>query len=97
MRALVLLISEQNIPQDVLISKLNIILDTGLPVNILYEGKTPLMYAAAYGNSNKVLQMLLDYDASVTLRSTEGKTAFDYAVKNKNLVHDDSYWALNVK
>ena len=55
------------------------------------------MYAAAYGNSNKVLQMLLDYDASVTLRSTEGKTAFDYAVKNKNLVHDDSYWALNVK
>ena len=97
LRALVLLISEQNIPQDVLISKLNIILDTGLPVNILYEGKTPLMYAAAYGNSNKVLQMLLDYDASVTLRSTEGKTAFDYAVKNKNLVHDDSYWALNVK
>ena len=97
LRALVLLISEQNIPEDVLISKLNIILDTALPINILYEGKTPLMYAAAYGNSTKVIQMLLDYDASVTLRSTDGKTAFDYASKNKNLIHDASYWALNVK
>ncbi len=97
LRALVFLLSEQNIHEDVLLSKLQILLDTALPVNILYEGKTPLMYAAAYGNSTKVIKKLLEYDASVTIRSTEGKTAFDYATKNKNLAHDDSYWALNVK
>ena len=97
LRALVLLLSEQNISEDSLLSKLDILLETTLPLNILYEGKTPLMYAAAYGNSTKVIQKLLDYDASVTLRSTEGKTAFDYASTNTNLKHDDSYWALNIK
>ena len=39
--------------------------------------------------------MLLDNQASPTLRSTEGKTAFDYAMKNNNLAHDETYWALN--
>ena len=97
LRALVLLLSEQNISEDSLISKLDILLDTALPLNILYEGKTPLMYAAAYGNSTKVIKKLLDYDASVTIRSTEGKTAFDYASNNTNLKHDDYYWALNIK
>lgn len=97
LRALVLLLSEQNISEDSLLSKLDILLETTLPLNILYEGKTPLMYAAAYGNSTKVIQKLLDYGASVTLRSTEGKTAFDYASTNTNLKHDDSYWALNIK
>ena len=97
LRALVLLLSEQNISEDSLISKLDILLDTALPLNILYEGKTPLMYAAAYGNSTKAIKKLLDYDASVTIRSTEGKTAFDYASVNQNLNHDDSYWALNIK
>ena len=97
LRALVLLLSEQSISEDSLLSKLDILLETALPINILYEGKTPLMYAAAYGNSTKVIKKLLEYDASVTIRSTEGKTAFDYASQNKNLIHDDAYWALNVK
>ena len=97
LRALVLLLSENNNSEDSLLSKLEILLDTGLPVNILFEGKTPLMYAAAYGNSTKVIRKLLEYDASVTIRSTEGKTAFDYASTNKALIHDDAYWALNTK
>lgn len=97
LRALILLLSEQNMSEDSLLSKLDILLETALPINILYEGKTPLMYAAAYGNSTKVIKKLLEYDASVTIRSSEGKTAFDYASKNSNLIHDDSYWALNVK
>ena len=97
LRALVLLLSEQNISEDSQLSKLEILLDTALPLNILYEGKTPLMYAAAYGNSTKVIKKLLEYDASVTLRSTEGKTAFDYASKNNNLIHDEVYWSLNIK
>jgi len=97
LRALVLLLSENNNSEDSLLSKLEILLDTGLPVNILFEGKTPLMYAAAYGNSTKVIRKLLEYDASVTIRSSEGKTAFDYASANKALIHDDAYWALNTK
>ena len=70
-------------------------MDKAVPLNVLYEGKTPLMYAAQYGNSTKVIQMLLDNQAAVTLKSTEGKTAFDYANNNKNLTHDESFWALN--
>lgn len=97
LRALVLLLSEQNISEDSMLSKLDILLETALPLNILYEGKTPLMYAAAYGSSTKVIKKLLEYDASVTIRSTEGKTAFDYASKNSNLRHDEVYWSLNVK
>ncbi len=97
LRALVLLLSEQNMAEDSMLSKLDILLETALPLNILYEGKTPLMYAAAYGNSTKVIKKLLEYDASVTIRSTEGKTAFDYASKNNNLIHDEVYWSLNIK
>lgn len=97
LRALILLLSDQNMSEDALLSKLDILLETALPINILYEGKTPLMYAAAYGNSTKVIKKLLEYDASVTIRSTEGKTAFDYAAKNNNLIHDEVYWSLNVK
>ena len=76
---------------------LQIFMDESVPLNVLYEGKTPLMYAAAYGSSTKVIKKLLEYDASVTIRSTEGKTAFDYASKNSNLRHDEVYWSLNVK
>ena len=97
LRALVLLLSEQNTSEDSMLSKLDILLETSLPLNILYEGKTPLMYAAAYGSSTKVIKKLLEYDASVTIRSTEGKTAFDYASKNSSLIHDEVYWSLNVK
>lgn len=96
-KALVFLLSEQSISEDVLLSKLQILLDTAMPVNILYDGKTPLMYAAAYGNSTRVIKILLEYGASVTIRSSDGKTAFDYASENNNLAHDETYWALNVK
>ena len=96
-RAFTFLLSEQNISEDTQISKTVIFLEAGIPVNVLYNGKTPLMYAAAYGNSTKVIKMLLDYQASVSVRSTEGKTAFDYAVQNYNLAHDQIYWSLNVK
>lgn len=95
LRSLVFLLSEQNISERQQLVKLQLFMDKAVPLNVLYEGKTPLMYAAQYGNSTKVIQMLLDYQASVLLRSTEGKTAFDYAMKNNNLIHDETYWALN--
>ena len=97
LRALVFLLSEQNISERQQLSKLQIFMDKAVPLNILYEGKTPLMYAAQYGNSTKVLQILLDNQSSVTMRSTEGKTAFDYATNNNNLAHNETYWALNKK
>lgn len=95
LRSFVFLLSEQNITAEAQLSKTQVFLDTGLPVNILYEGKTPLMYAAAYGNSTEIIKLLLDSGANLSLRSSEGKTAFDYASKNKNLEHDQIYWALN--
>ena len=97
LRAFVFMLSEQNITEDALLSKVNLFIDISVPLNSLYDGKTPLMYAAQYGNSNQVLKILLENDASAKVRSTEGKTAFDYAAKNKNIAHDDTYWALNVK
>ena len=97
LKALVFLLSEQNISERQQLSKLQIFMDKAVPLNILYDGKTPLMYAAQYGNSTKTLQVLLDNQSSVTMRSTDGKTAFDYATNNKNLAHDKTYWALNKK
>lgn len=97
LRAFVFMLSEQNITEDALLSKLNLFIDKSVPLNSLFDGKTPLMYAAQYGNSNQVLKILLENDASAKVRSTEGKTAFDYASKNKNIAHDQTYWALNVK
>ena len=95
LRSLVFLLSEKNISERQQLSKLQLFMDKAVPLNVLYEGKTPLMYAAQYGSSTKVIQILLENQSSVTLRSTEGKTAFDYAMKNNNLAHDENYWALN--
>lgn len=84
-------------PEYVQIEKIKVFLDKSIQLNTFYEGKTPLMYAAQYGNSTNVLKLLLDNGSSTTLRSTERKTAFDYASKNSKLKHDDNYWALNKK
>ena len=95
LRAMIFLLTEHNISEEQQLSMLQIFMDESVPLNVLYEGKTPLMYAASFGNSTKLIKMLLDNQASPTLRSTEGKTAFDYAMKNNNLAHDETYWALN--
>ena len=97
LRSLIFLLSEQNISEKDQLAKLRFYIDQAVPLNVLYEGKTPLMYAAKYGNSTKIIKMLIDNQASPLLRSTEGKTAFDYAMDNNNLAHDETYWALNVR
>ena len=97
LRSLVFLLSEQNISEKNQLAKLRFYIDQAVPLNVLYEGKTPLMYAAKYGNSTKIIKMLIDNQASPLLRSTEGKTAFDYAMDNNNLAHDETYWALNFR
>lgn len=95
LRSFIFLLSEQNISENVLVSKIQNFIEAGVSLNSYYEGKTPLMYAAQYGNSTKALQVLMENDASTVSRSTEGKTAFDYASQNSNLARDKAYWALN--
>ena len=55
------------------------------------------MYACEFGNSTKVIKVLLDNNAVPSLRSNEGKTAYEYASENKKLAHDSTYWELNKK
>lgn len=97
LKSMVLLLSENHTSEYVQLAKLNIYLNLSVPLNTFYEGKTPLMYAAEFGDSTKVIQTLLDSNAITSIRSTEGKTAYEYAVTNKNLKHDSAYWALNKK
>lgn len=97
LRSFVMLLSESHTSEYVQISKMQLFLDMAIPVNAFYEGKTPLMYASEFGNSTNVLRVLLENNALIGIRSTEGKTAFDYAKENKNLKHDSVYWALNKK
>lgn len=94
-KAFVQLISTQQKDNFALISKIKLFLDFGLPINSYYDGKTPLMYACKYCTSTKAIKLLLDKNATVTVRSTEGKTAFDYAQENKALPRDEIYWSLN--
>lgn len=95
LRAMVLLISENKSNDFMQIAKLNVFIENSVPVNAFYDGKNLLMYAAEYSSSTKIIKLLLDNDAVTTLRSSEGKTAFEYAKENKMLQHDDIYWALN--
>ncbi|MCQ2584860.1 MAG: ankyrin repeat domain-containing protein [Treponema sp.] len=94
-KAFVQLISTQQTDNFALISKIKLFLDFGLPVNSYYDGKTPLMYTCKYCTSTKAVKLLLDKNATITVRSTEGKTAFDYAQENKALPRDEIYWSLN--
>lgn len=97
LKAFVFLLSS-SFPSDyVQKAKFKIFMDKGVPVNGFYNGKTPLMYAAQFSNSNELIKLLLDNDAIKTVRSVEGKTAFDYAKNNSKLKRDDVYWALNSK
>ncbi len=44
-------------------------------------GETPLMTAARF-NAIETARLLIEYNADLTLRDAEGKTAYDYAVEN---------------
>ncbi|MCQ2610180.1 MAG: ankyrin repeat domain-containing protein [Treponema sp.] len=65
-------------------------------INALYNGKTPLMYAASNYQDTKVLKMLLEKGSDPNIISSEKKNAFSYAKENPKLVHDGIYWSLNV-
>ena len=77
------------------IAKLEIFIDRGVPLNRFHEGKTPLMYAAEYATSTKVIKLLLDNGAISSIRNPHGKTAFNFAETNTLIPHDEIYWSLN--
>ena len=67
-----------------------------LSINQFYaDGKTPLMLAAENCSKNETIAFLLQRGAEKSMKSREGKTAFDYASKNKKLDRDKTYWALS--
>ena len=76
-------------------AKAKLFLSMGVPLNRLWKGQTPLMYACQYGNSTEVIKLLLDAGARKDMKDEDGKTAFDYAKANKALPHDEVYWAIN--
>ena len=75
--------------------KINIFIKNNIQVNRFYEGKTPLMYAALHSKSTEILKILIQNGALTTVKTVDGKTAFDFAKENKNLEHDEIFWSLN--
>jgi len=75
--------------------KLRLFIDMGIPINRIWNGKTPLIYACQYCTSTSTLKVLLDGGAKTLVRDSDGKTAFDYAESNAHLSHDDIFWSLN--
>jgi ankyrin repeat protein len=59
------------------------------------NGSTPkLMYAAGNNQNPEVITTLLKAGADGKAKSTDGKTAFDYAQANEKLKGTDAYWKL---
>ena len=97
LQAFIMVLSSNTGSEYSTIAKVKIFIDAGIPLNVFYQGKTPLMYAAAFSKSTSVIKMLLQNGAQTQIRSIDGKTAFDYARENKALTQDEYYWALNQK
>lgn len=76
---------------------LKLFIEKKLALNIPYEGKTYLMYAAKSNSDTNIIKLLLDSGASKNqVEYNTGKTAFDYARENSQLAHDSVYWSLRV-
>jgi len=53
------------------------------------------MWAAMVNKNPEVIIALLNAGADGKLKSSEGKTAFDYAKDNPKIKDTAAYWALN--
>lgn len=82
-------------PDHVRTAKIKLFLDMDIPVNRIWKGKTPLMYAAQYSSSTAVIGLLLENGARQGIKDAEGRTAFDYAKMNRSLERNDIFWSLN--
>ena len=96
-QAFVLMLSDNYSSDYSKAAKVDTFIEKSISLNSFYNGKTPLMYAAQHCSSTVVIKKLLEYGAGTSIRSADGKTAFDYAKENPSLPHDDIYWMLNKK
>ncbi len=84
-------ISNMNSPEA-----LQAFIDKKVPLNVPFDGKTPLMLACQIGKNTVLIEWLLKNGASKYLiEAATGKTAYDYARENKRLPHNITYWSLN--
>lgn len=90
-----LLLSSSFYDEDLFLKKIQLFLNYKINLNSLHNGKTPLMYLCQNNSSTKAIQLLLKNGANNKIKSSENKTAFDYASENKSLQKDDIYWSLN--
>ncbi len=95
LNAFVLALSSTEGPVHVRKAKIQLFLNRGISVNLMWKGKTPLMYAARYTDDTEIIQYLLDCGAKKDITDENGKTAFEYAKVNSSLKQDDIYRALD--
>lgn len=70
-------------PDEKLEACLTHLLSAGADINARdYEGDTPLMYAACFGNA-KYFSLLMQHRADLTLKNGSGRTALERAMKRK--------------
>jgi len=94
-KAFIHAITSSNVPLQVQCEKIRRFIAKGVPLNVFYEGKTPLMYAASSASSTAVIAVLLESGALPFARTAEGLRAFDFAKKNQALEKDAVYRSLN--
>ena len=92
--AFILSIVSNEVTDEIRYAKNELFLKKDIPVNGFWKGMTPLMYACKYSSTTAIIQQLLAHGALPSIRSKEGKTAFDYARENQSLTHDETYWSL---
>lgn len=94
-KAFIHAITSSNVPLQVQCEKIRRFIAKGVPLNVFYDGKTPLMYAASSASSTAVIAVLLESGALPFARTAEGLRAFDFAKKNQALEKDAVYRSLN--
>ena len=94
-KAFIHAITSSNVPLQVQCEKIRRFIAKGVPLNVFYDGKTPLMYAASSASSTSVIAVLLESGALPFARTAEGLRAFDFAKKNQALEKDAVYRSLN--
>ena len=95
LKSFTLLLSSTFFEEELFLQKIQLFLNYNITLNSLHNGKTPLMYLCQNNSSTKAIKLLLKYGADKDIKSSENKTAFEYASENKSLQQDDIYWSLN--
>ncbi|MBQ4015115.1 MAG: ankyrin repeat domain-containing protein [Treponema sp.] len=69
--------------------------DAGMSPNMIYKGKSVLMYAAESNTHTDCIKLLLEKGADSTMLTSDWKDAFWFARQNPSLPKNDVYWSLN--